>query len=56
MASAAARIHSTAKSLPAWFLSMLLPFMPIEDIVLPVGALLSPQIAELHADSAYKRA
>jgi hypothetical protein len=30
--------------------------MPIKDIVLPVGVLFSQQIAELHADSAYKRA
>jgi hypothetical protein len=35
---------------------MLLPFMPIEDIVLPVGAPFSQQIAALHADSACKRA
>ena len=38
------------------FRSMLLPFMPIEDIVLPVGVPFSRQITELHADSACKRA
>jgi hypothetical protein len=56
MARAAARIHSTAKSLPAWLRPILLPFMSIEDIVLPVGVQFSPQVAELRADSAHKPA